>query len=427
MRRSFLSIFFQINLLLIATAGAAHAAKIPDLSAFTHLTKIHDVAQGRKPRIAGDKHGLYVVFEERPLGAKYQDIFYVTSSDGGLTWTSPVNISNTAAISTHPDIAVEKTGAIDVIWCGADGNQGGTDIFFTRSSDGGKTWAQPIDISNTPGISTEPALATSPDNSIHVVWTDTSKGEKNKDIYYTSSFNGGKKWAKDPLLPATDISNTPGSSTEPAIAADEDGVVHVAWLDSTPGETHPDIYYVRKDNDNWSQPLNVSHSPRISDHPTIGCGSKGKVYVAWLDHSQKPTAPDIWCAIATKSNQFEKPINISNTPGVSGEPAVAADRQGRVAFVWTDTSKTFIRPDIFARISNDCGDDFTTVMDISNTPGISVSPDVIIVGDKMILVWEELVDNKRYVKLTSMDIKNLATGPPMYVDPTIHGASSNSR
>ncbi len=173
--------------------------------------------------------------------------------------------------------------------------------------------------------------------------------------------------------------------------------------------------------------MNVSHSPRMSDHPTIGCGPKEKVYVSWLDHSQKPEAPDIWCAVASKHDHFEKPINISNTPGVSGEPSVAADTRGHVAFVWTDTSKTFREPDIFARLSNDCTNDFTRVMDISNTPGASSHPEVIIVDEKIFVIWEDLLAGKALIKLTSMGLKDLATGPAMEVNPGIHGAESNSR
>jgi hypothetical protein len=419
------------SLLLNANVLEARSAEISDelndVKAFTQLTKIHEIGAGHRPRIADDVHGnLYVVFEDHRQGSNVLDIFCTCSGNGGLTWTHPIDISNTAGDSSHPDIAVEKNGAVDVVWADSTDKES-PDIFFVRSEDGAKTWTNPVDISNTPGVSSEPALATCPDNSIHVVWTDTSKGETNQDIYYTSSSNGGRTWAKDPLLPAEDISNTSGSSIEPAIAADENGGVHAVWLDGTPGESHPDIFYVHKAGNLWTHPLNVSHSPRLSDHPTIGCGPKEKVYVAWLDHSQKPEAPDIWCAVASRHDHFEKPINISNTPGVSGEPSLAADAMERVIFVWTDTSKTFKKTNVFTRLSNDCTNDFTKVMDISNTPFTSIHPHAIIVGNKTVVVWEELLPNKGLLKLTSLSLKNLATGPPTDVNPSIHGTESNSR
>lgn len=409
-------------------AGLGNGAWAEDLNTFTVKTKVLNVVPGRRPSIATDNQGnLYVVFEANKKGGRNEHVFFVKSTDLGLTWTAPEDLANASDTCSHPRIAVEPGGAIDVVWSDSAPSERTPDIFFSHSIDGGKTWSLPTDISNTPGVSAEPALAIGPDNSIHVIWTDTSKGEKNKDIYYTSSSNGGKTWAKDPLLPAEDISNTLGSSTEPAVAVDENNIVHAVWLDGTPGETHPDIYYVYKEAGVWIKPVNVSHTPRLSDHPSLGLGPKGKVYITWQDYSQKPTAPDIWLAIGSRGGQFEKPVNISNTPGISHEPQLAADGKGRLAIVWTDTSKTLKQPNIFARISNDCANDFTKVMDVSNTDGFSKHPDVTITRDKMVAVWEETESNKSLLKLTSLALENLATGPATYVSPTIHGAESNAR
>jgi len=429
MRQIFSLSFLGISLVFGPAALAAGSTEANDLSAFTHPTEIYDVAKGSRPRIASDNSGqLHVVYEGHEKDLSVKNIFYTKSSDGGMHWTPAVNISNTSGTPSQPDIAVEQNGAVDVVWADTNTTEASPDIYFARSSDGGTSWSQPRDISNTLGASVEPVVATGPDSSIQVVWCDLSQGEKNKEIYYIFSTDAGRTWGKDPLFTAEDISNTPGSSIEPAIAVGQDGVVHVAWLDSTPGESHPDIYYVRKENGVWTKsPTNVSHSPRVSDHPTIGCGPKGKVYISWLDYSQKPTAPDIWCAISGKDGHFEKPINVSNTPGVSSMPVLAADMKGQVVLVWSDTSKTFRNPDIFARISNDCAKDFTRVMDISNTRGFSTRPHVTISGNKVFVIWEEVEDSLGILKLTSLGLENLATGPPTDVEPTVHGASSNAR
>jgi hypothetical protein len=41
--------------------------------------------------------------------------------------------------------------------------------------------------SNTPGKSNAQKLVVIKSNSIHIVWCDTSKGTKNRDLYYSSS------------------------------------------------------------------------------------------------------------------------------------------------------------------------------------------------------------------------------------------------
>jgi hypothetical protein len=428
MKRVFWSTLMAISLFPTLVTNPALSADPAELSAFAHPTVVHEIAEGHSPRIAAESSGnFHVVFESFEPGSKVQDIFYTESSDGGVSWAAPVDVSKTPGASSHPDIALEKSGAVDVVWGDTTSGESSPDIFFSRSSDGGKTWTSPADISNTPGVSAEPTLAIGPDSSIHVVWSDTSKGEKNKDIYYTSSSDGGKTWAKDPLLPAEDISKTPGMSSQPAITVDEEGSPNVVWLDGTPGETHPDIYYMCKENGAWTRPVNISHSPRVSDHPSIACGAKGKVFIVWQDYSQKPTAPDIWCAVGGKNGHFAKPINISNSPGVSAKPSVAADAKGNVVFVWTDTSKTLKKPDIFGRVSNDGANDFTTVMDLSNTEGVSKRPALALSSDKMVFVWEEVDGDKSLLKVGSMGLNNLATGPATDVYPAIRGKTGNSR
>jgi hypothetical protein len=420
-----------ITITLWASLVTARAADRSSLEAFTTATTVHKAVPGQRPSMCVASNGnLYVAFEGPEKDEGRRDVYFVSSSDAGLSWSSPVNLSMTPAISSHPSIAVEANGSIDVAWSDTRTGETNPDIFFVRSQDAGKSWTQPVDISNTPGLSTEPALTSGPEGSIHVVWTETSKDDKSKDIYYTCSTNGGVVWGKDRSTPVENISNTPGTSIEPAIAADPDGLIHVVWLDGTPGETHPDVFYIYKDGSSWIKPVNVSHSPRVSDHPTVGCASRGRVYVAWLDYSQKPTAPDIWCAIGSAGGRFQKPINISNTPGVSSEPVLAADAKGRVGLVWTDTSKTVLtehRPDIFTRVSNDFASNFTRVMDISNTPGASEHPDVKIAGSKMFVIWQERQGNGSILELTSIGLDSLATGPPTQVEPAIRGHSSTSR
>lgn len=408
MRQAFSYILTTISLLLGITTFAT-ATTIQGL-------EIHEIGPGHKPVIAADHKGqLYAVFERYEKTSQIQDIYCSTSKDGGLSWTPAGNISQTPGVSSHPDIAVEKNGAIDVVWSDTTSGQHSPDIFFIRSTDSGKTWTHALDISNTPGESSEPAIAIGPNNSIHVVWTDTSKGEKNQDIYYSYSVDNGKKWGKNPLLPADDISNTPGKSTQPAIAVGLDGIVHTAWLDSTPDETHPTIYYAQKSADGWREPINVSQSTYICAHPDIACGEKGRIYLIWSDSSKKHIASDIWCAMSSGDQQLTKPINISNMAGASYEPSVAANHSGEVAIVWSDTSDLINKRAICARISTDDAANLSKVLNISNSVGISRHPDVIIVDKNMIVIWEEAQSTKCQVKMATINLKDtLATGQPVH-------------
>jgi hypothetical protein len=386
-------------------------------------SEINDVASGTFPRLASDEKGnLHVAFERSEPGAK-PEIYYTQSSDGGKHWTPPTDISMTPGKSSHPDIAVERNGAIDVVWLDTKSGETRPAIFSSRSRDGGKTWTEPMDVSNTPGIASEPALATGPDDSVHVIWIDTTSGVKRPDVFYSCSTDGAKTWTK-----ALMISDTPGVSSRPTIATDSDGTVHVAWKDTTSGETHPDIYYVqKKSRDAWTKPaFDVSNSARISDFPSIACG-QGKIFLAWSDNSRKEKSPDIWCSLSGKNAKFSQPLNISNTPGVSSEPSVTPDREGCMAVVWADTSSRINNADIYARLSVDGLNDVSGVMDISHAKGDCKHPDVALVGDRMFVIWQEDDGERSLLKMTAKAIRNIGAGPSRKVDESIRAVPSNSR
>jgi len=390
--------------------NVAHAALEP-----------HNVAKGTEPCIAsegdGKLHASMLWHEDR---SAIHDVFYVRSEDSGSSWTSPTNVSKTPGSCSHPEMAVDKSGSINIVWSDTRAGVKGHDIFFARSQDNGKTWTEPQDISKTDGVATSPVVAVGPDQSIHVAWRDTASGDTRPDIFYASSTDQGKTWTK-----AKDISNTPKWSSDPTIAVSDDGIVHVSWLDSRSGEQRPDIFYIRKSEGAWTNALNVSNSERLSAHPSIASGPKGMVYIVWSDNSRKEQSPDIWCAVSDRKEHFGQPINISDTPGVSSQPTIAGDSRGRVVVAWSDTSPG--APHIYARVSNDRADDFTTVLDLPHTLQASKHPRVAIDGEKAFVIWEELNGNDSTLLMSALPLKGIATGPAHLVDPKIrsHNASGN--
>ena len=367
----------------------------PPVSADTKAD-ISELAEGNNPTLCSDQKGeCFAAFEAKSKGSKVKDILFSKSTDAARNWSAPVNVSKTAGKAGHPAIAFEKNGAIDLAWSDCASSQKTSAIFFARSADGGKVWSKPMEISNTTGVCSSPALAISPDNSLNVVWKDTSSGETHPDIFYTVSNDAGKNWSK-----AKDISNTPGVSSDPCIAVSEDAVVHVAWLDTTPGVKRPDIFYNWASNGSWNKPINVSNSPRFSAHPSLACGAGGKVFVAWSDNSIKEHAADIWCAVSQKAGEFSQARNLSDSPGVSSEPMIVADNFGRVAAVWSDTSNNGVQ-NIFASMSFDALTKVSSAMDLTDSKFISKQPCVSLGSDNMVLVWEQVDGDKSTVKAMS--------------------------
>jgi hypothetical protein len=327
-------------------------------------------------------------------------------------------------MSTEPSLTVESNGNLNAVWTDTSTSDKNPDIFFARSTDNGKTWTQPKDISSTPGLSSVPKIVVGKNNSLHVVWCDTSKKTKNRDIYYTSSIDGGEHWGRDPVLPATNISNTSGFSSEPTIAVDETGAVHVAWIDTARGEDHPDVFYARTTGSLWTKPVDISFSLRKSTHPSIAC-SRGKTYLCWTDNSRKEFAADVWLVISKSSEtHFSKPENISDTPNISSQPD-AHSSGAWLGIAWSDNSTATEKPHIFARVSLDQGSDFSNVIDLTTKADACIHPKATFIGKRMVVVWQEHSGDHETLKSTSLRVDNIGTGPALDVDPIIKGVSGN--
>jgi hypothetical protein len=142
------------------------------------------------------------------------DIYFVYSTDGGITWSQPVKVNddNTTAGQFMPWISYRKSdGSLHLAWVdqrlSKDGF--GYDIFYSYSTDGGRTWAsnqrvtdytssllaQPLFVSSACGliffIGDYINMAVSP-TQVYVVWTDSRRGFRtgisyfgtNEDIYF---------------------------------------------------------------------------------------------------------------------------------------------------------------------------------------------------------------------------------------------------
>ena len=152
-------------------------------------------------------------------------MFFKVSHDNGASFSKPINLSdNPASLSYHPKL-VTAGNHVYIVWEDDDGNSGNTDIFFVESSDCGITFSGKKNISNDPAASGHPKLAVS-GNDVYVVWAGESQDDT--DISLAIGTNNGTSFGQP-----TNISNDPQISFNPQISSNQ-GNITLNWLEEGP-------------------------------------------------------------------------------------------------------------------------------------------------------------------------------------------------
>src|SRR5258708_19105369 len=263
---------------------------------------------------------------------------------GAVAGQRPAVVFHPDEQTRHPGVVVDQDGLVHLAYLAQEKGKQVQDVFHTVSSDGGDSWAAAVEVSKTPGQSSAPASGGHGKDPA-IAWVDTTAGADRPDVWAAVSTDAGASWTT-----AADVSNTPGVSSEPAVAVAPDGTIHVVWTDTTAGADHPDIWHTQSGDHgkSWKAAEDISKTPGVSSHPAVACGRKGEVYVAWADTANGKDNRDIWFVRSLDGGKsWGKPFDMSNTPGLSSTPDVAVDEDGSVHIAWIDSSVGATHPDVF--------------------------------------------------------------------------------
>ncbi|HET7391536.1 MAG TPA: sialidase family protein [Nitrososphaeraceae archaeon] len=128
------------------------------------------------PQMTASGNNIYVVWLDDTLGSR--EILLRRSTDGGNTFDSKIiNLSKNnmegGGGAFNPEITALANN-VYVIWENTPDNNG--QIFFSKSSDGGSTFSNPINLGNNTGFSGDPQIAVSKNNYVYVVWHNAGDG-----------------------------------------------------------------------------------------------------------------------------------------------------------------------------------------------------------------------------------------------------------
>lgn len=372
----------------------------PALSNWTkiiHLSNNGTISQG--PRLAADGNNLYAIWEESQNGGNR--IIFARSTDQGNTFSKLVNLTTGIRIDSEtPNIAVFQKN-VYVVW--TDDSKGNFDIFFTKSTDGGNTFSKPLNLSNNPGLSYQPSISIDENNTVYIVWTDNSQG--NYNILFAKSVDNGDTFTK-PIA----LGNTNGVSNFPSITTLGNNTVYIVWshknnTDFNPSNTQNqtqtyDVFFTRTfDRGNTiSKPVNLSEDPANSQSPVVAVSGRDNVYVLWTDNSIG-TYETFFTRSLDGGSTFSKVSVISSN--IAKSISLSISTYGNKIFaVWSDN--TFGNSEIFFTKSIDNGSTFNMPIQINNDSGtssvaqITIAPQV----SNLYLIWQDDTTGKSMVYFT---------------------------
>lgn len=168
-----------------------------------------------KAAIDRDNGNLYVVWEEMSHAGEPVMFAVISSTDGGETWSSPVQVNDVEPErewnypESFPNIAVAPNGRVDVVWydwrddptfdaSAEEPSNAFQDVYYSYSTDGGQSWAPNERVSDrsidrrvgpydTGGIRGPLAVAAL-DPGAYIAWDDTraaTEENQNQDIYFS--------------------------------------------------------------------------------------------------------------------------------------------------------------------------------------------------------------------------------------------------
>lgn len=166
-----------------------------------------------------------------------QRVYHCRSNDGGQSFgpaRAAFSVPNMSlGMRRGPRIAATaKTIVVSAIG-GAQGKGRDGDIVAWRSSDDGQSWQGPVRVNDVAASAREGlhAMAAGPDDSVWCVWLDLRN--KRTELYASRSTDGGQSWSKN-IVVYTSPERSICECCHPSIAVG-DGAIHVLFRNSLAG------------------------------------------------------------------------------------------------------------------------------------------------------------------------------------------------
>jgi hypothetical protein len=332
-------------------------------------------------QVAAWDNNVYMLWQDSvPPGYTNYDIFIKTSRDNGTTFGTPVNLSNNPGFSEHPQIATYDN-KVYAIW--ADDSSGNREVLFTRSQDNGATFETISNLSNNASDSFNQEISVFGDD-VYVVWLDREE-DGNTNILLRSSADGGATFGS-----TVNISNNANEETFPKVTAYE-GNVYVAWnvIDETLGDRENQGLFLVKSQDGGNTFGDMITLNQENDFGELQIAAYNEtVYVA-AGGLHTVDVDGLFFAVSMDAgSSFSEPQTIDeNGTFINPLNVEVGAYDEQFSYIAAQVSVSGNEEILLIEMH---GNNSTRVMNLSNNPKVSECPSIAMAGDNIYVVWEDM-------------------------------------
>jgi hypothetical protein len=267
--------------------------------------------------------------------------FYQRSTNNGATFTPAVKINSTGTVETEmgergPKLAVGTDGVIHVVW--ADDWAPGVQCYvrYSRSLDGGKTFAPRQTVSQMPGVDGVTLTADGTGNVLafwHVMVAPPPAVPQATWLHLARSTNNGAQFLANERSQITGLAGAACSMCMMRARMGPDGKVYLAFrnaednvrdfylLQGTPAQNA--FAAIRVNQDNWI----IDRCPMCG--PELTFAPDGRALCAYMSRNKV-----YWAVSDPPFTQFKLPVATPANEVNEIYPSAVANRQGDVLLVW---------------------------------------------------------------------------------------------